>query len=249
MTRSLISLLVALMFPVFAHAESLVVIAVTGDEASLSPGAIVESEDNLKLSDGVSVTFLSKGGQVVTFRGPYNDIISGLKDGGADADNRAWGTTLTSIGDAISKKVARTKVVGSSRQVDAPVGDAHDDIWLLTVDSSGHRCLPPEGAEMWRKDASKSVEMDLRSQSARQKGMIWPAGKNTTGLPQKFVEDGTLVVMKIDTLPRRFNIHVLPKDIEKQEWGHILHWMIASECSRQAALLIDMLHSGEIDAQ
>lgn len=249
MIRTILMSVLIAMTPAAAIAENLVVIAATGVDDTLQPGVIVKSSTRLDLSSGVSLTLLSQNGSVLKLDGPFagSATVAGAK---VETDKvNAWATTLSKISLVVSKRVARSNVVGSSRGAVAPDGDAHDNIWLLTVDSSGHRCLPKGGTDLWRKDANKKVELDLRSQSAQEKGMTWRAGQNLLRLPQKFVEDGTLVVMKIDTQPRRFTIHVLPNEIGADRWGAVLHWMIANQCTRQAGLLIDLLHSGEIVSQ
>ncbi len=247
MRSFLLALLIALS-PAAAAAENLVIIAATDAGDGLQPGAMVATGTPLKLPAGTRLTLLSQSGAVVHLDGPFTGPVQ-LNDGNASGKPKPWSATLSAITDAVSKKVDRTNVVGSSRDVDTPTGDPHSDAWLLAVDSSGHRCLRPGGADLWRREADGQVKMDLRSKTARETGLVWPAGESRMKLPQKFVADGTLVVMKIDTQPRRFNIHVLPEAIADTQWGGVLNWMIASDCTRQAALLIDALHSGDLASE
>lgn len=227
-----------------ALAEDLVVIAATNAGEAFKPGAIVSTGTAVKLPQGSRLTLLSKGGEVLRLAGPYSSVVDLPALAGDAPKEKAWASTLSSIADVVSKKVVRTNVVGTSRAVIAPMALIEPDVWQLTVDSSGHRCLNSAKSNLWRKNASKSLTIDLRSQEAQQKGLTWPVGINHMDLPKKFMKDGTLVVMKIDAQPRRFNIHVLPADIEADQWGDVLHWMVSKECTRQANLLVGRLHNG-----
>ncbi len=112
----------------------------------------------------------------------------------------------------------------------------------MTVDSSGHRCVRSSDAMMWRRDARAAINIDLRSKSAKRTGLLWEGGSDTMALPPEFIEDGILIIMKIDKQPRRFNLHVLPTGIKGNQGGKVLIWMIENSCSRQSTILIDALH-------
>ncbi len=96
---------------------------------------------------------------------------------------------------------------------------------------------------MSRRNTRDTIKISLRSESAKRTGLIWENGKGTMPLPSEFIEDGILIIMKIDIQPRRFNLHVLPTTIKDKQWGKILVWMIENNCSRQSSVLIDALHN------
>lgn len=245
MLRTALLFCLIVLSPALAFAEPLVVIAATSDDKALQPGAILETGTHVDLPKGSSLTLLSQGGQIVKLDGPLSKSLVTSEDSD-QAPERKWTTALSTIADVVSKKVERSNVVGSSRDTDTPLGDAEPDFWVLTVDSSGHRCLHSGGSDLWRKNASERLLIDLRSQEEQAKGLIWDAGANRMKLPQKFVKDGTLVVMKVDQQPRRFNIHVLPDQLSADRLGDVLHWMFAKGCNRQAGLLVSGVHNGRL---
>lgn len=246
MVRAFLLSWILALTPTPGSAEDFVVIAATGNDEVLQQGTVLPAGTVITLPEGRSVTLLSQGGTLVKLDGPLSRKLTIQNTAEEATGGEAWAVPLSRIADAISKKVERSNVVGSSRDTDTPLAQAEPDAWLLTVDSSGHRCLQPDGAILWRKKADETLKIDLRSQDEREKGLIWKAGTNEMTLPKKFIKDGTLIVMRIDAQPRRFNIHVLPESIAADRWGVVLHWMISKSCDRQAGVLVDDLHSGRL---
>lgn len=230
-----------------ACADEFVIIAATGEESKFDPGAMLDGAETIELADGAKITLLSKKGRMVQHVGPYSGPVAPKAPDATVAKANKWSSALSKIADVVAKDIDKSIVVGSSRDAnDADRADEQPAVWLLAVDSSGHRCVRQSGADMWRKNADNRLEIDVRSRSQEEKGMVWTAGTDRLALPQKFIEDGTLIVMKVGAQPRRYNMHVLPQAIDADRWGDVLHWMVTSGCSRQARLLTDGLHSGTI---
>lgn len=230
------------------HAAELVVIAVTGS-TDIAPGARLDDGKAIELSDGVSLTMLSQSGAIIKLKGPHSGppVASSSATAGSDTN---WSNTLTGVNRLVGKSPKTSNVMGASRQVEgAEFNDPSDGIWLMAVESSGHRCVRAAGAEMWRFNTDTALKIDLRSDNARLRGLEWAEGQPRLALPNQFIEDGTLIVMKFGKNPRRFNLHVLPEHIEVEGWGRILRWMLEQQCDRQAQILVDALHEDVISAE
>ncbi len=222
-------------------AGEFVVIASSTEDKSYQPGAVLNSGQIIKLSEGSKLTVLSESGKVLTLKGPYSGKLASKKTEGDKPVTQEWSSTVSMITKLVTKDTEKSNVVGASRGFAAVDGDRRD-VWLMTVDSSGHRCVRPSDVVMWRKEPRAAININLRSKSAKRTGLLWGNGKDTMLLPPEFVEDGILIVMKIDKQPRRFNLHVLPGSIGEKQWGKVLMWMIENNCSRQSYMLIDALH-------
>ncbi len=222
-------------------ASEFVVIASSTEDKSYQPGAVLNSGQIIKLPEGSKLTVLSKSGKVTTLKGPYSGKLASKKEDADEPASQEWSSTVSRIAKLVTKDTEKSNVVGASRGF-AAVDGGKRDVWLMTVDSSGHRCVRPSNVVMWRKEPRAAISINLRSKSAKRTGLLWGDGEDTMQLPPEFVEDGILIVMKIDKQPRRFNLHVLPGSIGQKQWGKVLMWMIDNNCSRQSYMLIDALH-------
>ncbi len=225
-------------------AGEFVIIAASSDAGQLQPGKIFKPEQKITLNAGERITLLSESGQVVKLKGPYSGLVSPRASAATDQKSGDWSATIDKISKLVTRDAAKSNVLGASRALGARKS-GEDDLWLMAVDSSGHRCVRAKDVAMWRKKPRPAIKITLRSKKAKRSGLPWGKGEDTLMLPPEFIEDGTLIVMKIDKQPRRFNLHVLPDGISEKDWGPILHWMIKNQCSRQSYLLIDELHNGE----
>ncbi len=223
------------------HAEtsSLVIIAVSDTGGNFAPGQVLQTGERVDILAGNKVTFISESGNVITLNGPYSGPVASQS---MDGDNKG---TLSTIVEFISKQKKQSTVLGASRKVDPTDVFSQPDPWLMSIDSSGHRCVRQKGAQMWRKRSKTKASIALRNQYAKQTGLIWQAGKNRMPLPNPFIKDGSLIVMKIDQDPRRINLHVTPAGLDISRPGAVLNWMIDNKCSRQAEILIRQLHKSK----
>lgn len=222
-------------------AGEFVVIASSADGELFQPGSVLGSKQAIKLPAGSKMTVLSESGTVITLEGPYSGTLSSKKPENDGAKTGKRSSTIAKIAKFVTRDSEKSNVIGASRGIYIP-DSVKQDVWLMAVDSSGHRCVRSNDAIMWRRNARDAIKIDLRSKSAKRTGLLWQDGKETMPLPSEFIEDGILIIMKIDKQPRRFNLHVLPDAIEEKHWGKILLWMIENSCSRQSNILIDALH-------
>jgi len=218
-----------------------VVVTSNVDQASLQPGSVLNSKQTIKLPAGSRVTVLSESGSIVILEGPYSGTFSSKISVDAGTKTADRSSTIIKISKFVTRNSAKSNVIGASRGINTPNG-IKQSVWLMAVDSSGHRCIRSNDAIMWRRNTRDTIKVSLRSESAKRTGLLWENGKNTMPLPSEFIEDGILIIMKIDIQPRRFNLHVLPATIKEKQWGKVLLWMIENNCSRQSSILIDALH-------
>ncbi len=219
-----------------------VVVASSADQTSLQPGSVLNSKQKIKLPAGSKVTVLSESGSVITLEGPYSGTFSSKISDGDGTKTKERSSAITKISKFVTRNSEKSNVIGASRAINTPDG-IKQGVWLMAVDSSGHRCIRSNNAMMSRRNTRDTIKISLRSESAKRTGLIWENGKGTMPLPSEFIEDGILIIMKIDIQPRRFNLHVLPTTIKDKQWGKILVWMIENNCSRQSSVLIDALHN------
>ncbi len=222
-------------------AGEFVVVASNAEDTLLQPGSVLNSGQVINLPEGSKVTILSEDGAVVTLEGPYSGSLASQKSESDRQKATKWSSAVSKIARLVTRDSEKSSVIGASRGFTAADREKLD-VWLMTVDSSGHRCVRPANVVMWRKEPRAAIKINLRSKSAKRTGILWADGKDVMQLPPEFVEDGILIVMKIDKQPRRFNLHVLPGSIEEDQWGKVLLWMIDNNCSRQSYMLIDALH-------
>jgi len=225
-----------------ASAADLVIIAASDAGDQFTPGAILQSEQVLKVPVGGRLTLLAESGAIIKLDGPYSGPAHVPNSSVGTKSIAGWSAALTKIAGLVSKDKKQSTVIGASRYIAPPLANL-PDAWAMAVDSSGHRCVRADNVDMWRRKASARADLALRSKSARQTGLVWAAGHDRMALPQQFVEDGTLIVMNIGTEPRRFIMHVLPLDIDPMQPGAVLLWMIDNKCDRQAHTLIRRLHA------
>ena len=223
-----------------AEVGSLVVIAAT-NAGKIVPGRMMEPGDIIEIPAGGKVTWINERGGMIQLGGPYSGPVV-RKVVESDTGGGGLKSALTKIAKLVTKDKKQSTVLGASRKTDPADTSGQPDPWLMSVDSSGHRCVRIEGVQMWRKRSDMKASVNLRSQSAKQTGLIWKAGENRMPLPKPFVKDGTLIVMKIGQDPRRINLHVAPGDLDLNRPGYVLNWMIDNKCTRQAEVWINRLH-------
>ena len=226
--------------PVFAG-ESLVIIAVSGPEnQNLKPGTSVNIGQNISLAKGEHITLISKSGAIMKMSGPYSGAVAAKSK-----NNDVTGppsSAFEKITKLVTKDSGKTNIVGAVRAI-IPVTAGKLDSWLMKVDSSGNRCVQGKNVNMWRKESSKEISVDLRSRTAKRSGLVWAKSNDKLKLPSEFIRDGILIVMKIDRQPRRFNLHVLPKEVDPADRGKVLLWMASNNCSQQTHALINQIHT------
>lgn len=246
-----------------AHAagDSHMVVIATSGSAPVLPGAMIAPGQEIDVAAGTSIVLLARSGQLLQMKGPCLCKVPGADPAPAPQAeaNKApkpkaltrgftikpdlWTVALPNL-QALSRAPG-ADLPGKTRGGVKPV-PAQPSLWYMAVDSSGDRCVRRGTVTLWRRKAGVAVLVNLRSNAVRQTGLTWPAGQQTLDLPDHIVVDGTLLMVSIDSQPRRLNVHVLPETIDESEWGEILIWMAARNCRRQAQFLVDGLNDGSL---
>ena len=232
--------LVGLAAPARAEAR-LAVIAATDAGDVLVPGRELSVSDAISLPAGAIVTMLREDGEIIRLAGPYQGPAGGTGSGAASGGKTDWAPLMALIAESDDE----SSVLGAARALDSNSDvPGQPTVWQISVDSSGPRCVRPGEIELWRRKASRTASVAVRSEQGRLSGMKWPAGDHSFKLPASFpVTEGLLLVSSGSGL-RELEIHVAPGDIVDQAPGRVLAWLIDKGCRRQAVALIDMLHAG-----
>lgn len=221
-----------------APALAEMIVAAASGDSTFHPGDRIAEGTRLQLPEGARLTFLFKSGEMKVITGPFEGHIT--DDAPARAPIGTWETIKSFLGAAEQK----SEVLGASRKADGSMPD-QPGIWLVSIDSSGERCTRQDTLTFWRRDAGEQLPVALRNGAARASDLTWPAASHTFTAPASFpVIEGPLALSAGSTL-RKFDIKVLPKDLEGAAPGALLGWLLDSNCTRQATALISRVHAGE----
>ncbi len=218
-----------------ALAGNYVVIAVS-EGNSLTAGQVIEIDQKVELAANAKAVFISQSGEMIELTGPFSGRISNT----VDKDEEQSGDLVTTVAGLILGVKKQSSVIGASRET-LPSGLADKSFWLITVDSSGPRCIPNDKAFFWRKNGEEALKVSLRSATARMTGLTWPAGASSLELPSEFLVNGDLLVMKVGKSPRKFNLFIQPQSLHANDLGGALKWMLAQGCERQATVLLHQI--------
>ena len=161
-------------------------------------------------------------------------------------EENLWNAALPTVRDIVGEPESGAPAAGTSRGAEPAPAPRQPDLWAMSVDSSGNRCVRRSGAVLWRGRADDAVSVVLQNGSVRQTGLTWLAGQDTMPLPDHFIVDGGSLTLSLGDEARRLVIHVLPDTIDETQWGEILIWMAARDCRRQAQFLVDGLNDGTL---
>lgn len=215
----------------------MIVVAASGD-AAFHPGDRIAEGTSLQLPEGARLTFLFKSGEMKVISGPFEGNIAG--DTPAAAPISTWETIKSFLGAAEQK----SEVLGASRKADSSLPE-QPGIWLVSIDSSGKRCARKDQLTFWRRDADDALTIALRSEAARASDLTWPAGSHTLSAPASFAATEGPLAFSAGSNLRKFDIKVLPQDLEGAAPGAVLGWLLDSGCTRQASALISRVHGGD----
>ncbi len=240
-----------------ASEDAFVVLSVTGGGAPFVAGDMVGGGSDVRIEDGVTMTVLDASGRLFQMTGPCRCRLPeamAAKDGDASALTSPQTRGFTFEDNLWNAALPKLQELAEDPPADAPAQTRgspalparQPDLWAMAVDSSGNRCVRRGDVFLWRRKTSAAARIDLRTQSARETGLTWPAGQDKMRLPSQFVIDGESLMLQVDAEPRRLIVHVLPDTIKETEWGEILIWMAARDCRRQAQFLVDGLNDGSL---
>jgi len=219
-----------------ALAEDLVIIAVSGPTSNFERGQILDEQSRLDLQEGTGLSLMTQAGEVIELKGPFLGQIP-TENKPSSEENESFLSTVSNLILGVKKQ---STVIGAARRT-LPIELADKNHLLINVDSSGNRCIPNDGAHFWRKNNSQMIDVSLRSDSARLTGIKWPENSNLLALPKAFHVDGDLLVVRLGKEPRRLILHVQPQDLDGEQIGHVLKWMLSMGCERQAVTLLNGL--------
>lgn len=214
-------------------ANQLVVIKATG--VALEKGQIIDGSKILKLGKGASVTLIGNSGSTVTLTGPYEQAPADKTSSG-NAQNP---NIVKALGALISARKFSTASLGVVRSGSGKIGDHRlSDPWLVSVESSGTRCIRPGIVVLWRNDASKQSTVTISRSSASLTAQAdWAAGDNVLPLASNRFRDGGDYTLELEKKRIALTVHVLPG--EYTEVGQQAAWMAETGCTNQALALLD----------
>jgi hypothetical protein len=238
MKTAVLSLISILVCWAVASADDYVVIAVDAQSNAISLGQMLNSGQSVDLSSGETLAVMSQAGTIAKFTGPYSGPIS-QTDKAVDA-SQSRNSFLGAVSELLTGQKSKSMIIGAAREI---FGGSIPDSGhlLLTVSSSGPRCLLGTDVYLWRKSSDHDLSISLRSQHARATGIEWPSGQDTLKLPNEFLVDNSDLVMRLGMQHRRFGLHIAPGWLKGNQDSKVLQWMLNKGCNRQAEVLLEQV--------
>lgn len=237
-----------------ADDDAFVILSATGPGLSAAPGDLLGGGAEVALGDGAAMTVLDRAGRLYRLTGPCACRLPVAAAGalpkprtrGFVREENLWSAALPTVRDIVGQPDSSAPEAEPGRSAGTATAPQQPNLWAMSVDSSGNRCVRRGAATLWRARADNSISVDLSTQSLRQAGLTWPAGENAMPLPDHFIIDGEPLVLSLGGQSLQFVLHVLPDTIDETEWGEILIWMAARDCRPQAQFLVDGLNNGTL---
>ena len=234
-----------------ARAGSEFLVIAAAENASVVAGDVLSPGQEVPMAKGATALVLTRSGGVFRLTGPCLCRLPGKpREVGVTAlakpQTRGFKENPDLWTAALSKLQSLNEDSSRSRGMTKDKPARQPDLWAVTVDGSGNRCVRRGDTYLWRGRSAAAARVELRSATSRETGLTWPAGQPLMRLPTQFLEDGTSLVLSIDNQPRELTVHVLPATIKETDWGEILIWMAARDCRHQAQFLVDGLNDGSL---
>lgn len=234
---ALVALVTFVATPVYA--ENYLVLLAKG-AGTPDEGEIIHDASNLTLQDGAEMLLLDHDGRIYRLTGPCACSLAFDRR----AHHRADG--LGQVSRFVVRAPAESRGGTRGSDIDIAGSATRPDIWDVVTDSSGDRCVRHGQIIFWRTHIAETLQVSLRSKTARKSGIVWEQGQHTLAIEDSArIGDGPLMT-KIGTQTRRLQIHVIPSDVDPDQWGQVLIWMASMNCRRQAEMLIDAMKAGEL---
>jgi hypothetical protein len=238
----LLSLILLAAPAIVRAAQSLVVIETTGATDAPKPGELVKADQKIKLDAGSEIVLLGPSGKVIRIKGPFDGPVSKAGGNAAASAGGEDDKRLTRIATMISDQLALTATLGTSRSTPMESEKSSQDPWVVRLGRSGPRCVPRDGATLWRSNAAKDVELSIIGPEVLIKRKPWPAGQHKMELPAQTFRDQELYTVLIDRHQVDMLIYVRPADATNP--AHVAAWMAGKGCDRQAFLFLKSLTGG-----
>jgi len=243
--------------PCRADEPGLVVFEAQG--VKLAPGDSVDGAKPLTLDAGQTLTLIAEDGSVIKLHGPF----SGAPRPAADTGN---GSLSGSLAQLLTASAATSSALGASRDAasllhpggggagnsrSTPAGSiggvtADDEIppegWLVSVGSSGHRCVLDNGELVfWRPDQGSLPEVPFTVSVSAANGWTgetrWPAGYTKLAAPDAMPRrDGAVYTVDAGHGPANLTLHILPGKVRAAPV--LAAWMVEKGCPAQATALL-----------
>jgi hypothetical protein len=223
------ALLAAMLLPLAALAQQLVVIESTA--AELPAGHVIEAGKAIKLPTGASVTLVADNGQVTTIAGPFSGVPKAA-GGKGDAG------LVAALSQIVAPKSASSLGVTRSSGSKAAARNTASDI---DVRRPGPYCvLSGHSPTLWRSDPSKGGRVTVQQLPGNEKAVVeWPADAERVAWPPAIpIKDDSqyLVGPSWRTSQTKIAVFLVPDGLPSDP--HRAVWMNNQGCVQQARALL-----------
>ncbi|MEM6491649.1 MAG: hypothetical protein AAF684_07105 [Pseudomonadota bacterium] len=215
-----------------ASAADMVVIQSSG--ASVNPGDVISDSAPLSLASGASVTLLTAAGQTLNLTGPFNGVPEAQSTGG----DSAIASAISNMLKGQRKSTASLGAIrsGSTSEAEATVPSP----WLISVESSGDRCIYSDRAILYRGDNAEEATLSLTGGVKSIRGAKWPAGAAEVALSNDTFADGGVYTATLGERSVELTMHKASTAMNNP--AELAAWMAQKGCVSQALALLNGLN-------
>lgn len=203
-------------------------VVITAEQTSVQPGALLDGGKPLKLAEGAKLTLLAEDGKTLTLTGPYSGAPGDGTPAGAPTGN------LTAIASLLQGHQQSTSTLGVMRSGNSRVPATAD---LISVDSSGERCLSHDPVILWRSNTTQTEQIALvDAKGVSLASFAWPAGEAQLPVPARYFEDGKSYLVQRSDKPISLQVHkaaTMPNNP-----AALAAWMATNGCKAQALIVL-----------
>ncbi len=235
MRRFTLALLVALLAPLPALAQSLIVLESSLPNYAL--GAEVSADAALNLPDKSRLVLVAEDGRSVVLTGPFQgNAKSKMAAGGGG--NKAFSTALASL---VRSAQEETSSVGAVRA--AGIG-TRDEALMVNLSESGDYCVAEPAKLMitrYKHETAPKISITVVADSSEVQ-IAWPSGTDRTAwpIPAK-VEDGARFIVSQDGKDSRTLITLVKVSGNYPTVAHEAVEMANAGCAEQARMLLALM--------
>ena len=215
-----------------ASAADMVVIQAAN--APVNPGDVISDSAPIALDAGASVTVLTAAGQTVEITGPFNGVPEAKSTGG----DGAFAAAISNMLKSQRKSTASLGAIRSGTEATGPASVPQP--WLISVESSGDRCIYGDRAILYRGDSVGEGTLSLTGGVKSIRGAKWPADTAEVALSHDTFVDGGVYTATLDDRSVELTMHKASTTMNNP--AELAAWMAQKGCVSQALALLNGLN-------
>ena len=222
----------ALGAPARADEPSLVVLKVTG--ATMKPGDKIPGSQQLKLTDGQTVSLIGPDGKLILLKGPYEGPAAKVTD-----------VQSASVTDMLGPLVASAKVETATPGVIRNAAEAGPEStpWVLDTSKGGDFCVHQAvDYDLWRADNAAAETVTIQPANGASPPVLvqFDAHKSRAALPDSMTfVDGAKYKLTGAGKTTEITAHTVPETVPLDRTAAA--WFMSDHCEAQAKALLKTL--------